>query len=169
MPNVLTATEGSNFVRTTSTDAVMLQLLPLVDQYLYNASGHDWAADSSINTTAKIAAGMLLVYWYDNPAAIGTPAQNLTALLVQLEAEALKYRKILFDGINGAGGIYIPGARDGDVVISLTGVDGVSGDQKAMFESTISEDDMIQQTNGGDLSENQYVVVLKHPAEDVRA
>jgi hypothetical protein len=168
--NILTAVEGANFVRTTSADAVMLQLLPMVDQCLYMATGHDWTADGTIAPMAKVAAGMLLVIWYDNPAMTGTAdSPGIIGMLAVLEAEALKYRKYPFEGLSSAGAISLPGAREGDAVITLTGVMGVSGDQKAKFESTISEDGQIQQTYSGDLSENQYVVVLKHPADDVRA
>jgi hypothetical protein len=169
MTTILTAAEAANFLRTTSTDAVMLQLLPLVDQYLLNATGHDWTTDSSISATAKMAAGMALVYWYDNPGAIGTPPESLTGLLVQLEAEAIKYRKYTFNGRNGAGSIYLPGARQGDDVLWLVGAYGVDGDESESFEAVISESNQIQQSAAGDLSDNQYVAVLKHPADDVSA
>lgn len=166
MTNILTATEASQFVRTDTSDAIMLALLPMVDEYLYNATGHEWQNDSTINPTAKLAAGMLLVSWYDNPAQIGQSVSG--APLVQLEAEALKYRKYQFYGRDGAGAISLPGALEGDAVIKLVGVYGVSGSQTASFESTITEDHQIQQTSASDLSDNQYVVVLKHPAADVR-
>lgn len=165
--HILTAAEGAIFVRTEATDAAMLQLLPLVDQYLLNATGHDWAADAEIYPTAKIAAGMVLVYWYDNPGAVGTGPEGITGQLVQLEAEALKYRKYQFEGLSGAGSILLPGAREGDDVIKLVGIYGASGDQSAKFETEISADDQIWQTSGSDLSDNLYVVVLKSPAEDV--
>jgi hypothetical protein len=166
MTNILTPTEGSQFVRTEATDAVMLALLPMVDEYLYNATGHEWNTDSTINPTAKLAAGMLLVSWYDNPGQVGQAVSG--APLVQLEAEALKYRKYQFEGRDGAGAISLPGAYTGDVVIKLIGVYGVSGSQTASFEATISEDGQIQQSSASDLSDNQYVAVLKHPAADVR-
>jgi len=169
MANILTAAEGANFVRTTSDDAILTQLLPLVDQYLFNASGHDWTADTTKHPTAKIAAGMLITYWYDNPSSIGQPPEALSAILTQLEAEALKYRKYVFTGLNGAGSIWLNSAREGDVVITLTGVAGLSGDQSALFEAVVSEDFQISQTSSADLSESQFVVVLKHPAEDVKA
>ncbi len=169
MTNILTAAEGANFVRTGVTDAVMLQLLPLVDQYLLNASGHDWAADTVIHPTAKLAAGMVLVYWYDNPGAVGMEPEGITGQLVQLEAEALKYRKYQFEGLNGAGSVYLPGAREGDDVVKLVGIYGVGGDQSTKFETEISADGQIRQTSGSDLSDNLYVVVLKSPAEDVSA
>jgi len=167
MPNILTAAEAANFVRTESTDAVLLMLLPHVDEYLFNATGHDWTADSTINPVAKLAAGMLLVNWYDNPMQVGQPVFG--APMAQLEAEALKYRKYEFEGMNGAGSIYLAGAREGDVVIKLVGVYGVSGSQTSKFESIISADFQIAQTSSDDLSDNLYVVVLKHPADDVRS
>lgn len=169
MANILTAAEAANFLRTTTDDAVMLQFLPLVDTYLQQATGHDWTVDSDKHNTAKIAAGMLLTYWYDNPHAVGEAPVSLAAALVQLEAEALKYRKYEFGGLNGAGAVSIPGLRKGDGVITLTGVYGVSGDQSANFEATVSEDDQIEQTSASDLSDNLYVVVVKHPADDVSA
>ncbi|MBI5951900.1 MAG: phage gp6-like head-tail connector protein [Chloroflexi bacterium] len=167
MTNILTATEASQFARTETTDAVMLALLPMVDEYLYNATGHEWQTDSTINPTAKLAAGMLLVSWYDNPSQVGQPVSG--APLVQLEAEALKYRKYEFEGRNGVGAISLPGARTGDDVVKLVGVYIVTGDQSASFEGTITKDDQIQQSSASDLSDNQYVVVLKHPADDVRS
>jgi hypothetical protein len=169
MTNILTPTEGANFVRTENTDAVMLQLLPLVDQYILNATGHDWASDATIHDTAKIAAGMLLVYWYDNPGAVGVSPETVGSALVQLEAEALKYRKVDFAGRTGAGAIALPSARVGDVVITLTGVYGVDGDQRAAFESIVSVADQIQQISTSNLSDHRYVVVVKNPADDVSA
>lgn len=169
MTNILTDAQAANFVRTSATDAVMLQLLPLVDEYLKNATGHDWASDATKHNAAITAAGMLLIHWYDNPALIGQAPVTVRTTLVQLEAEALKYRKYEFAGINGAGGVSIPGARKGDTVVKLIGTYGVSGDQSASFEAAVSKDDQVQQTSSSDLSENLYVVVLKHPVDQVSA
>jgi hypothetical protein len=169
MTNVLTAAQAANFIRTEATDAVMLQLLPLVDQYLISATGHDWTTDTPIYPTAITAAGMLITYWYDNPGMVGQAPATVRGTLMQLEAEALKYRKYEFGGASSAGAISLEGTRKGDVVKKLVGVAGVSGDQAAKFESVITVDDQIQQTNSADLSENLYVVVLKHPADDVSA
>ena len=169
MTNILTAAQAANFIRTEATDAIMLQYLPLVDQYLESATGHDWAVDGTIHPTAITAAGVLIVYWYDNPTAFGQTPTSLAAILVQLEAEALKYRKYEFAGASGAGAISIEGARKGDVVQSLVGVYGVSGSQTSKFESIVSVDGQLQQTDAADLSDNLYVVVLKHPADDVSA
>jgi hypothetical protein len=167
MANILTPAEAANFIRTDENDAVMLQLIPLVDQYLLNATGHDWTADSPVHNTAKIAAGMLIVHWYDNPLAVGQAPESFRVALLQLESEALKYRKYCFYGRNGAGGVALQGARIGDEIITLVGIYGVTGDQSDKFEAIVTAQDQIQQTDAGDLSNNQYVVVLKHPAEDV--
>lgn len=172
MTNILTAAEAANFVRTDATDAVMLQLLPLVDDFIQRATGRDWTADGTINDTAKAAAGMLLVQWYDNPAMVGNEnvlAFGIFNVLSQLEAEALKYRKYQFAGLSAAGYISLPGALLGDDVVSLTGVYGASGDQSASFESEISEAGYIQQTSSSDLSDYLYVVILKSPQSDVIA
>lgn len=168
-PNILTAAEAALFLRGESDDQAMLQMLPLIDEYLKNATGHDWAGDSTIHPAAKSAAGMLLIAWYDNPSMVGDIPSSLTGLLLQLEAEALQYVKITFEGLNGAGSISMESAREGASVISLTGVYGLTGDQRAKFESSISEEGLLAQTSGLDLSECQFVVVLKHPAEDVSA
>jgi len=169
LDHVLTAAQAANFLRTETTDAVMLQFLPLVDQYLLSATGHNWAADATKHATAITAAGMLLIHWYDNPTLVGQAPSAVTNLLVQLEAEALKYRKTRFDGSSGSGAISITGASKGDEVISLVGVYGVTGDQSSKFESSVSVDGQLQQTDAGDLSGNVYVVVLKNPADDVSA
>lgn len=166
---ILTAAEAANFLRTHADDAVMLQLMPLVDEYLKNASGHDWTTDSTKHPTAKLAAGMLLSFWYDQPLMVGQTPAPLSAALVQLEAEALKYRKVEFAGLSGAGGIALAGARKGDKVVRVVGTYGVSGSQAASFESVVSVDGQLQQTDGADLSGNLYAAALHHPADDVSA
>lgn len=94
MANILTAAEAANLLRTVQTDPDMLALLPLVDAYLKNATGRDWAGDSSIRPEAKSAARMLLVMWHENPSMIGQGITSLThglsAALLQLEALALE-------------------------------------------------------------------------------
>ena len=174
MANILTAAEGALFLRTDATDVIMLQLLPLVDEFIQRATGRDWTQDATINNTAKSAAMILLLHWYDNPAQAQRGSETLlpyglTNVLSQLEAEALKYRKYQFEGIDGAGDISLPGALQGDDLISLTGVYGLSGDQSAKFESEISDTGYIAQTSGSDLTDNLFVVILKSPAADVVA
>lgn len=174
--HILTSDEAADFVRSTTDDSAIQTLLPLVDKFVEKATGRDWTQDNVVNLTAKAAAGMLLVQWYDNPgmgsvqgADSGVLPYGLTNVLSQLEAEALKYRKYTFYGISGVGAVTLTGARVGDVVQKLRGVYGSSGDQSASFESTITEADQIQQTSGSDLSEKIYAVVLKNPADDISA
>lgn len=167
MANILTAAEGANVLRCASTDATMLQLLPMIDKYIQNASGHDWASDTSILPEAKAAAQMLLVMWYENPAMIagGISSLNfgLSAVLVQLEAIALRY--VEFEGISSAGFISLPGVQEGDSVASLAGIIGVSGDQSASFETVISESGYIKQLSGSDLSDKWFRAYIKTPGE----
>ncbi len=93
MANILIASEAATVLRCATDDADMLALLPLVDDYIKNATGHDWAADETIHPTAKSAARMLLTIWHENPAMINLGMNSLgfglTACLVQLEAIAL--------------------------------------------------------------------------------
>ena len=163
MANILTAAEAAAVLRVDDTDADMLALLPLVDRYIEKATGHDWAADASIETAAKSAARMLVVMWYENPAMIGKVevlSHGLNAALTQLEALALKWQDYEFEGLSSSGYISFPDAIEGDQVVSLVGLYGVSGDQSANFESVISVDGYIQQTISSDLSDNGYLVTL---------
>jgi hypothetical protein len=94
MSNLLTPAEAANTLRTDADDPAMLDLLDGVDEYITHATGKDWTTDETIHPTAKSAARMLLVLWYDNPSgflpgsAVELPP-GLNALLSQLEAKAL--------------------------------------------------------------------------------
>jgi hypothetical protein len=93
MTNILTAAEAANVLRCATTDALMLQLLPQTDKYILEATGRDWSADSPIVPTAKLAAQMLIVRWYEDPggmAAGNALGWGLSACLTQLEALALE-------------------------------------------------------------------------------
>src|SRR3989304_10206954 len=93
MANILTAAEGANVLRCLTTDALMVDLLPAVDAYIKNATGRDWALDTTIYAEAKAAARILLTLWHENPAMIGSAGAlsgGLTACLAQLEAKALE-------------------------------------------------------------------------------
>jgi hypothetical protein len=172
MTNLLTPNEAANYLRTESNDPTMLMLLPMLDQFVQRATGRDWTADAEIHPLAKAAAGMLLVQWYDTPSMMGSEAimpYGLTAVLTQLEAQALKYRSYQVYGRNGAGAIALSGALVGDHVEQAVGVYGVSGDQSASFEATITVEGQVQQVSASDLSEALFVLVLKSPAEDVAA
>lgn len=163
MATILTAAEAANVLRCAIDDPLMLQLLPQVDVYIQEATGRDWSADDPILAQAKSAAMMLLTMWHENPAMIGGDNVlhfGLSAVLTQLEAAALKYRATAFDGLDGGGYIYLAGAKTGDQIVALVGITGVSGDQRANFESVLAQDHYIQQTSGADLSDNQYLVTL---------
>ena len=152
---ILTATEAATVLRCATDDPDMLALLPLVDQYIHNATGHNWAADATIQPAAKAAARMLLVMWHENPAMLanGITSLNhgLVACLSQLEALALRYRN--FEGLPGAGLIRLLGAREGDIVSELVGLVGASGDQSANFESVITYNNHIRQISSSNLDE----------------
>ena len=158
MANILTTSEAATVLRCDITDADMLALLPLVDAYIKNATGHDWSADSQIRAEAKSAARMLLTLWHENPGMVTsgmtTLGFGLSAALTQLEAIGLRYKE--FTGRDGAGSITLPGVYAGDSVSSVTGLVGVTGDQKAAFETVISVDGQIQQVSVNDLSEKMY-------------
>lgn len=93
MPNILTAAEAANVLRCETTDANMLQLLPLVDAYIWQATGRKWELDSTIRAEAKSAAQILMVRAHEDPGALAQPANSLSwglsACLAQLEAIAL--------------------------------------------------------------------------------
>lgn len=93
MTNILTAAEAANVLRCLTTDALMLQLLPQVDDYIKMATGRDWTADTTIYPKAKAAAQMLLTMWHENPSMTGNAGAlqgGLSACLTQLEAQALE-------------------------------------------------------------------------------
>jgi len=92
MANILTPTEAATVLRTAEDDQNMLDLLPLVDAYIKNATGRDWVADDPVRPEAKSAARMLLVRWHEDPGGMAAGAAlgfGLSAALVQLEALAL--------------------------------------------------------------------------------
>jgi hypothetical protein len=164
--NILTAAEAAEVLRCETTDALMLALLPSIDAYIENATGHDWTADTSIHESAKAAARMLLVMWYENPAmqasGITSLSHGLAAVLAQLEALALRY--VVFEGLTGVGWIVLSGAHAGDTVSELIGVVGVSGNQSANFASVIEYDGLLEQISTNDLNDKYYRVLLTPPA-----
>lgn len=93
MTNILTAGEAAEVLRVEITDANMLRLLPLIDAYIKNASGRDWTLDNPAHPTAKSAARMLLVRWFEDPgqmASGNTLNFGLNAAMTQLKALALE-------------------------------------------------------------------------------
>jgi len=164
---ILTAAEGSEVLRCEVDDAEMLALLPLIDDYIKDATGHDWASDTTIHPKAKSAARMLLVMWHENPGMLANGQTALSfglkACLAQLEAAAENFKE--FQGVDGAGACVLMGASVGDTVSSVVGLVGVTGDQAGSFETVITVEDEIQQTATGDLSSNWYRVELVPVAE----
>lgn len=118
-------------------------LAKMADGFLSaDAAGRAKMADAFV-TTAKIGGAQV------------TPAK-----LVQTGMKHLR-----FDGRNGAGAITLTGSAVGDRVLFILGVisaTGVSvvGTIPTQFEATISVVDQIQQADAGDLSGNDYWVVL---------
>jgi hypothetical protein len=162
MSNILTAAEAANCLRCLTTDADMLALLPLVDDYIKDATGRDWTADTTIHPKAKAAARLLLTQWHENPGMIGQGITSLQlgfeAVIQQLEAIVLFYRT--FEGLSSAGSIYLPGVREGDSVNSVIGVQGISGNQSANFETVISENDYIRQIAASDLDDKWFKALI---------
>ena len=100
--SILTPTEASAVLRCETDDQNMLDLLDQVDAYIENATGWLWTQDAVINTTAKSAARMLLVQWYENPGQLGNESGRsetvlsfgLNAVLLQLKAEAKRLTEL---------------------------------------------------------------------------
>jgi hypothetical protein len=88
---------------------------------------------------------------------------GFSACMTQLEAIALHYR--IFEGLDGAGSIELPGACRGNTVVTLIGKVGISGDQSAKFEGVITVDGCIQQTSSDDLYEKWFEAYILSPQE----
>jgi hypothetical protein len=145
----------------------MLALLPQVDAYIKNATGRDWAKESSIPEEAKSAARMLLVRWHENPSMssseMETLAGGLRSVFLHLEVLASRYHE--FYGRDGAGSVSVLGLERGDTVDSLIAIIGESGDQSNAFEQFITVDYEIQQVSESDLSEVMFRVKIIPPEE----
>lgn len=94
MTNILTPAEAAIVLRCEATDPNLLQLQPMVDAYVKNATGRDWTLDATIRPEAKAAARILLVRAHEDPGALaqaaGALSWGLSACLLQLEALALE-------------------------------------------------------------------------------
>jgi len=81
-------------------------------------------------------------------------AANLASVLGNLDL-------ISFVGINGAGACTMTGVKVGDLVLAVTGaVAGDVGSQGTKFESAITVEDEIQQSDVGDLSNKVFVALI---------
>lgn len=166
-PHVLNVTEASTVLRCATTDPDMLALLPIVDAYLYRATGRKWELETTIPFEAKAAARILITQWHENPGMIGNDSESLNlgfkACLSHLSLLALYTQE--FNGRHGSGYCHLMSAIKGETIESLVGLIGCSGDQTSLFESVISEDGHIKQLSSTDLSEMLFRVKLKPPAE----
>jgi len=77
----------------------MLDLLPLVDSYVNNATGWDWTAEypEQSEPEAKAAARILLVQWHEDPGRInagGALGLGFNAAIMQLKALALELAEL---------------------------------------------------------------------------
>lgn len=78
-----------------------------------------------------------------------------------LGSSIIKLDIISFTGKNGAGACTATGLKTSDIVLSVTGVAaGTKGDQAAKFESVVTVNDQIQQSDAGDLSSNVYMALV---------
>jgi hypothetical protein len=73
-------------------------LLPAVDDFLKSATGKDWGAVTAtytaIDPTAKMAAGILLARWFENPTQVGATFDvGVLSLIAQLEAKVLQEKQ----------------------------------------------------------------------------
>jgi hypothetical protein len=91
--SILTPQEAADMLRLdNASDYPQLNiLLPAIDEYIKTGTGKDWDLEP-VDAVAKMAASILLVQWFENPAMIGKVGENnygLTNLLAQLHAKAL--------------------------------------------------------------------------------
>lgn len=105
--SILTEQEVADLLDYTSVEEVppkvMSMLVPAVEQFLLDATGKDWTkltdTYTAVDSTAKMAAGMLLVRWFENPAQVGMNNaavlrdSGFSALIGQLAARAALERQ----------------------------------------------------------------------------
>ena len=99
MGSILTTFEAANVLRCEENDPTMLDLLEQVSAFIENATGWKWSEDGVISASAKSAARMLLVQWFENPAQTGSEYEvpltfGLNAVLLQLKAEAVRLKEL---------------------------------------------------------------------------
>lgn len=119
---------------------------------------------AEIDAAASATAAGLVELATDAEALAGTDtARAITA--ANLRAVLLGLKLISFDGRNGAGACTATGAAVGDKVLAVFGLTaGAVGAADASFEAAITVINQIQQSAAGDLSANDYCVLLAQVA-----
>ena len=110
---ILSQAEAATVLRCEQDDPNMIDLLPLVDGYIRQATGRDWSQDTWVRPEAKAAARMLLVRWHEDPGGMASGSAlgyGLAAILTQLEALALQLKTL--------------GTPDEPLAIIITNIDG---------------------------------------------
>jgi hypothetical protein len=92
---ILTNQEAADMLRLPDpTDYPQLNIIvPFVDDYIKNATGWDWGADTSIDPSAKMLASALVTRWFDDPGQMGSISDNdigVKSVIGQLHAKALE-------------------------------------------------------------------------------
>jgi hypothetical protein len=90
--NVLTEEEAAIALRCDEDDPNLLELLPLVDAYLKQATGRDWANDDPVPPEAKSAARLLLIQMHENPGGLPVSGQMTSGLTFGLPAALLQLK-----------------------------------------------------------------------------
>ena len=67
---------------------VMSIFLPAAESYVKDATGKDWGADTPVDPVAKMAVGILLIRWFENPEEVGkATGTGIIGLVTQLSAK----------------------------------------------------------------------------------
>jgi hypothetical protein len=62
--------------------------LPGAEGYVKEATGKDWGADTPVDPVAKMAVGVLLIRWFENPEEVGkATGTGIIGLVTQLSAK----------------------------------------------------------------------------------
>lgn len=116
------------------------------------ATTHVAAASTSVAGKVELATDAEALAGSDTARAV-TP-HGLGNAVSNIEA-------ITFTGAAAPGACTATGLKAGDIILSVTGLaSGTKGDQASKFETTVSVNDQIQQSDGGNLSANVYLALV---------
>ena len=95
--SILSANEAASTLKYNSPDempgSVVSIYIPAIDDFIKSSTGKDWAAEDTIDPTAKMVASILLVRWFDDPSQIGIQLKStdpLNGFIIQLHAKVLQ-------------------------------------------------------------------------------